>query len=81
MLGSDTPICGADFTAQTGISADQFLIQAFDSPYSTGKTALLVAGYEGADTRKAATYLITTKPSTAVGQAMKKQTATYADVV
>ena len=81
LLESETPICGADFTAKTGISSGQFLLEAFNSPYATGKTALLVAGYEGADTRKAATYLLTNKPSTAVGTMMKKQTATYADVV
>jgi hypothetical protein len=81
LLGSDTPICGADFTNKTGISADQFLIKVLDSPYATGKVAMLVAGYEGADTRKASTYLTANKPATTVGTTLKKQTATYADVV
>ncbi|MBS3090455.1 hypothetical protein J4433_01660 [Candidatus Pacearchaeota archaeon] len=81
LLGSDMPICGADFTNKSGISADQFLIKVLDSPYATGKVAMLVAGYEGADTRKAVTYVTANKPATTVGTALKKQTATYADVV
>ncbi|MBI5148244.1 hypothetical protein HZA33_01040 [Candidatus Pacearchaeota archaeon] len=80
LLGSDSPICGADFTTKTGISSDQFIVKVFESPYATGKTAMLVAGYEGADTRKAATWLISTKPDTTIGKEYKKQTATYADV-
>jgi hypothetical protein len=81
ILGSDSPICYLDFTAKTNVSAGQFLIKVVDSPYATGKVAMLVAGYEGADTRKAATYLVSMKPSTVVGTELKKQTATYADVV
>jgi hypothetical protein len=81
VLGSDTPLCGADFTAKTNITTGQFLIKVVDSPYTTGKVAMLVAGYEGADTRKAATYLTANKPATVVGTTLKKQTATYADVV
>ncbi|MFH1249282.1 MAG: hypothetical protein V1660_03960 [archaeon] len=81
MLGSDSAICGADFTTAAGISSGQFLIKVLDSPYTTGKVAMLVAGYEGADTRKAATYLVSMKPSTIVGTDLKKQTATYEDVV
>jgi hypothetical protein len=81
LLGSDTPICGAAFTDKTGISSGQFLIQVFDSPYATGKVAMLVAGYEGADTRRAVTYLTANKPSTEVGTTLKKVTATYEDVV
>jgi hypothetical protein len=81
LLGSTTPICGADFTNKTGISANQFLVKVLDSPYATGKVAMLVAGWEGADTRKAVTYVTANKPLTVVGTTLKKQTATYADVV
>jgi hypothetical protein len=81
VLGSDSPICGATFTSTTGIGAGQFLIEVADSPYADGKIAMLVAGYEGADTRKAATYLTANKPSTEVGTSLKKVTATYEDVV
>ncbi|MFH0831837.1 MAG: hypothetical protein V1886_03155 [archaeon] len=81
LLGSESALCGAEFTATTGISEGQFLIQVLDSPYATGKVAMLVAGYEGADTRKASTYVTANKPVTVVGTALKKQTATYADVV
>jgi hypothetical protein len=72
--------CGADFTDATGIGADQFLVKVVDSPYTTGKVAMLVAGYEAADTKKAVTYLINEAPATDVGTELKKVTATYADV-
>ncbi len=81
LLGSDTPLCGADFTTKTGVGADQFLVQVVASPYTTGKVAMLVAGYEAADTAKAVTY-VTKEPNVATdsGTTLKKVTATYADV-
>jgi len=57
LLGSDTPVCSADFTALTDVASGQYLIQTFTSPYSSDKVAMLVAGYNAADTTKAATYL------------------------
>lgn len=81
ILGSETPLCGADFTAKTGVSADQFLIKVIDSPYTTGKVAMLVAGYEAADTKKAVEYLTKETVATDVGTELKKITATEADVV
>jgi len=71
--------CGADFTTKTGIGSNQFLIQSLASPYSSGKVALVVAGYEAADTVNAATYLRTKTVDTAVGkkyQGTNAQTAT-----
>jgi hypothetical protein len=49
--------CGAAFTDTTGVGSGQFLIQGFDGAYTTGKLALVVAGYDAADTVNAATYL------------------------
>lgn len=72
--------CGASFTAEAGVGADQFLIKVVQSPYSASKVAMLVAGYEAADTTKAVKYLTTEKAATDVGTALKKVTATYADV-
>jgi hypothetical protein len=80
LLGSSTPLCGADFTTKTGVGNGQFLVQVFNSPYASGKVAMLVAGYEAADTTKAATYVTTNTVSTAVGTVVKKTSATYADV-
>lgn len=80
LLGSTTPLCGADFTTKTGVGAGQFLLQAFNSPYTTGKVAMLVAGYDAADTSKASTYLTTNTVNTAVGTVVKKTSATFADV-
>lgn len=51
--------CGADFTTATGVGSGQFLIKGYSSSTLTSKMALLVAGYEAADTVNAATYLRT----------------------
>lgn len=69
-----------DFTAQTGISAGQFLIEAYKR--STGETALLVAGYNAADTERAVTYLLNSDNtiSTSEGQKVVKVSSTYADI-
>lgn len=76
----DGKLCGADFQAKTGVGADQFLIEVFDSPYADGQVAMLVAGYEAADTATAVKYLTTETVSTEVGTKLKKVTATKADV-
>ena len=57
ILGSDTPICGADFTTKTSVDAGKYLIQAVASPYNSAKTAVLIAGYEAAETKNAALKL------------------------
>jgi len=81
LLGSSTPLCGADWTTKTGVGSGQFLVQVFDNPYTTGKIAMLVAGYDAADTTKAATYLTTNAVSSASGTVVKKTSSNYADVV
>ena len=50
--------CGAAFTEATNVGPGQFMIKAFDG-FTEGKIALVVAGYEAADTVNAATYLRT----------------------
>ncbi len=80
LIGSDTKLCGSAFTEKSGVGPDQFLIKAMDSPYATGKIAMLVAGYEAADTTKAVKYLITNKPLTDAGTKIHKVTQTEADV-
>ncbi len=52
-----SPICGADFTAKTNVGAGQYLLKAMASPYNSAKTAMLVAGYEAAQTVSAAAKL------------------------
>jgi hypothetical protein len=51
--------CGSDFTSATGVGSGQFLIKGYASNDLTSKLALLVAGYDAADTVNAATYLRT----------------------
>lgn len=82
LLGASAPACGADFTSRSGgVSSGQFLIQSFNSPWSNGKVALLVAGYNAEDTGNAATYLRTNKPDTAAGKKYVGTTATSAELV
>jgi len=57
VLGVSMGTCGADFTAKTNVGAGQYLIKAVQSPYNADKTAVLVAGYEAADTKNAAAKL------------------------
>lgn len=70
--------CEADFTAETGVSAGEFLIESFDRD---GKVALLVAGYNAADTSNAATYLINNEVDTTVGTKYTGTSATSAELV
>jgi hypothetical protein len=51
-------LCGDSFTEKTGIGAGQYLIQTFENPSASDKVAMLVAGYDAADTTKAAIYLV-----------------------
>jgi hypothetical protein len=48
------PLCGADFTTATKVGEGHYIIKTFASPYATGKVAMLVAGYEAAETTLAA---------------------------
>ena len=57
-LGVSAGTCGAAFTDATGVGAGQFLIKGVSGAYSAGKIALVVAGYDAADTVNAATYLM-----------------------
>ena len=56
LLGGKT--CGSEFTLKTGILANQALIQTFASQYDANKVAIVVAGYEAADTTRAVNKII-----------------------
>jgi hypothetical protein len=71
--------CGAAFTAKTGVGSGQFLIKSVSGAYTTGKIALVVAGYESADTVNAVQYLINKKPDTSKNY--KGTSATVAEEV
>ncbi len=73
--------CGSSFTDRTGIGSGQFVIQSFANPYASSQVALLVAGYEAADTVNAATYLRTQTVDTTVGKKYKGTSATTAELV
>ena len=74
---------GEAFTAATGIAAGEALIASYASPYSTGKTALLVAGYNAEDTEKAVTYLLSDEEDieTSVGTKLKITSSTEGTTV
>ncbi|MFA5724398.1 MAG: hypothetical protein WC979_09150 [Candidatus Pacearchaeota archaeon] len=67
ILGSDSPLCADDFSAITKVSAGGYIIQTVTSPYNSGKVAMLVAGYNAADTQNAAARAVQSDVSTDVG--------------
>jgi hypothetical protein len=70
--------CGDSFTTKAGVNSGEALIKSFDR---SGKVALLVAGYNAADTEKAATYLVNNAVNTSVGAALKVTSATQATAI
>ena len=67
-----------EFPTMTGVAAGEFLIQSFDR---SGKTAMLVAGFNAADTTKATTYLLNNDVDTTVGTKYKGTSTTEASLV
>lgn len=59
-LGVSAGTCGTSFTTATGIGSGKFLIEVIGDAFTTGKVAMVVAGYEADDTEAAATYVRTT---------------------
>ncbi|VVB79756.1 Uncharacterised protein [uncultured archaeon] len=66
VLGS--AYCESEFTTSTGVGAGQFLIASYADKFTAGKTALVVAGYNAADTTAAASYLLEKTVDTAAGK-------------
>jgi len=60
--------CGQDFTLKTGIIAGKALVKSIVSPYNVNKVAVVVAGYNAADTTKATNNLISSNMDLSVGQ-------------
>lgn len=73
--------CTSAFTTATGIGSGQFLIQSFGDSTLTSKIALLVAGYEAADTVNAAKFLTTQTVDTTAGKKYKGTSSTSAELV
>ncbi len=73
--------CGSSWTAATGASSGDWIIQTFASPWGSNKVATLVAGWEQSNTADAATYLTTQNPLTTVGHKLTGTTGTAATVV
>ena len=81
LLGGDSAMCGPSWESTTGVGAGSFLIQTFSNPWSTGKIATLVAGYEAGDTTNAATFLTTEEVMTDIGKKYVGTSATEASLV
>jgi hypothetical protein len=71
--------CGSAWTTATGVGAGQFLIKGYSSSSISSRLALLVAGWEAADTTNAATYLRTQSVDTS--KSYKGTSATQATLV
>jgi hypothetical protein len=70
ILGSDTVLCGDDFTLAAKVSAGGYIIKTVTSPYNAAgatKVAMLVAGYNAADTQAAVAKLLSTGAKSDVG--------------
>lgn len=78
LLGISYPTYGSDsaWTAATGVDgAGKAVVKLMNSPYTTGKYAMLVAGWEGTDTTRAAKALREGTPALA-GMSTTLNTAT-----
>jgi len=67
LLGYERPVCGEEFANATGVTAGHYLIQAFDNPWTPGKIAVLVAGYNAEDTTRAVSDILTNPINLTVG--------------
>ena len=62
-LGVTSGTCGSDWVAKTSVGENKYLIQIVADKFSTGKIALIAAGYSADDT-KAATDRLVNEPET-----------------
>ena len=62
--------CEADWTTATSAGTGQYVVKAYATSSITSKLALLVAGYEAADTTAAATYVTTTEFDTSTADVL-----------
>ena len=58
VLGLTYPTCESAWTTATGAGSGKYIIQSVGDVFTTGKIALVVAGYTKADTAAAATRLV-----------------------
>ena len=77
----DAGACGSAFTDATGVESGQFLIQSVTDKFTTGKIALVVAGYNVDDTVAGATYLTHQVVNTDAGTKYKGTSSTSATLV
>mgnify|MGYP003573967182 CR=1 FL=1 len=71
--------CGQSFMDMTGVGAGEFLIKGVMDKFSSGKLALVVAGYDAQDTANAVTYL--TKKDIMTDKEYKGSSATEATMI
>ncbi len=73
LLGLSYPTYGGDpaWQSATGVTGQgQAIVKLFDSPYATGKVAMLVAGWSGEDSRRASKALATGTPALSGNEAL-----------
>jgi hypothetical protein len=58
ILGESAPLCGDAWAAKTGAGVGKYLIQVAASPANAQKVAVLVAGYDAAQTKEAAAKVV-----------------------
>jgi hypothetical protein len=70
LTGSEDAVCGDAFTALTNVGAGQYLIEVAASKWNAEAIAMVVAGYEAADTEAAVDKVMEGSVSTDVGTSM-----------
>jgi hypothetical protein len=80
-LGVATGTCASAFTDATGVGSGQFLIQTVGDAFTTGRVALVVAGYNKEDTAAAGTYLTTQTVDTSAGMKYLGTSSTSAELI
>jgi hypothetical protein len=58
VLGVSSGTCDAAFKTATGVGDGEYMIKSVGNAFTSGKIALVVAGFNQADTRAAATKLV-----------------------
>jgi hypothetical protein len=68
LLNVSFPLCGQNWTDETGVGEGEFMVRTFTSPFNNQRVATIVAGYEREDTLNASEYLIEQRPTIRAGE-------------
>lgn len=76
----DGAACGPAFTEKTGVKSGEYIIKSVSDAYTTGKIALVVAGYDAEDTAAGVSYLLNQDVDTTTANLMGTDSTTATTV-